>query len=95
MRMKKLLTFLTLLTLFFTTGWAETVTLAYSGSTTTNMTGGNDAALLGLDAESWSVVGDKGKSQNYPGLNKSGYIAVYYHSDGSNKITVSSLKTRL
>ena len=94
MRMKRLLTFLTLLTLFFTTGWAETVTLAYSGSTTTNMTGGNDAALLGLDAESWSVVGDKGKSQYYPGLNKSGYIALYYNSDGSNKITVSSLKNK-
>ena len=32
MRMKKLLTFLTLLTLFFTTAWAETVTLSWAGN---------------------------------------------------------------
>ncbi len=71
--------------------WAEEVTLKYSAGTTTNMTGGNDAVTLGLDASSWSVVGEKGKSNNFPGLNKSNYIALYYHAEGSNTLTVSSL----
>lgn len=68
----------------------ETVTLAYSTETTTNMTGNNDAATLGLDAASWSVIASKGKSSNYPGLNKSKYIALYYNANGSNTITVSN-----
>ena len=69
----------------------EEVTLQYSGSSTTNMTGNNDAATLGLDASKWSVVGAKGGHTLYPGLNKSKYIALYYHDDGNNYITVSSL----
>ena len=75
-------------------GWGQTrsdVTLQYTGSTTTNMTGNNDATILGLDATAWSVVGAKGGSNNFPGLNKSHYIALYYASSGSNTITVSNL----
>ena len=71
--------------------WGETVTLKYSGTTTTNMTGDNDAATLGLDDAKWSVIGNKGDNQNYPGLNKSGYIAIYYHEKESNTLTVTSL----
>lgn len=55
------------------------------------MTGGNDAAKLGLIESDWSVVGDKGGNSNYPGLNKAGDIRLYYHADGSNTLTVSSL----
>ena len=76
------------------TGWGQTnssVTMAYSGSTTTNMTGNNDAALVGLDATDWSVVGAKGANSNFPGLNKAGDIRLYYHQDGSNTITVTAL----
>lgn len=70
--------------------WGDEVTLSYSGSTT-NMTGDNDAATLGLNAAEWSVVGSKGGHNLFPGLNKSGYIALYYNASGSNSMTVSTL----
>lgn len=72
-------------------GTPQVVTIAYSGSTTSNMTGNNDAATVGLDATKWSVVGAKGGNANFPGLNKSGYIAIYYNATASNTLTVSSL----
>lgn len=71
---------------------ADEVTMAYSGSTTTNMTGNNDAALVGLDATKWSVVGAKGAATNFPGLNAAGDFRLYWHKDGSNTITVESLE---
>ena len=71
----------------------QVVTMQYSGSTTTNMTGGNDAATVGLDADKWSVVGAKGGNSNYPGLNKAGDIRLYWTSGNSNTITVTSLET--
>ena len=71
--------------------WATTVDLAYTGSTTINMTGENDAALVGLDASAWSVVGNKAGNNLYPGLNKDGSIRLYFHEDGNSIITVSSL----
>ncbi len=71
--------------------WGETVTLQYTTNSTTNMTGDNDAATVGLSATDWSVVGSKGANSNFPGLNKAGQIRLYYHKDGSNYITVSSL----
>lgn len=77
--------------LLCTSAWAETVTLAYTGSTTTNMTGENDAALLGLNADSWSVIGANGSHSNKPGLNKAGEIRLYGHENGGNTMTVSSL----
>ena len=69
---------------------ADQVTMAYSAGSTTNMTGGNDAATVGLDASEWSVVAAKGGNSNFPGLNKSNYIALYYHASGSNTITVTN-----
>lgn len=69
----------------------QNVTLKYSGTTTTNMTGNNDAATLGLNAAEWSVIGAKGSSNNFPGLNKDGDIRLYWNANGSNTITVSSL----
>ena len=71
--------------------WGGEVTISYSGSSTTNMTGNNDAATVGLNATSWSVIGAKGGNSNFPGLNKSGYIAVYYNATASNTITVTNL----
>ena len=67
------------------------VVMKYTGTTTTNMTGENDAATLGLDAEKWSVIGAKGGNTNMPGLNKEGTIRLYYAANGSNTITVKSL----
>ena len=72
--------------LFLNVGIAmgETATLAYTGETTTNMTGNNDAALVGLDASQWTVVGDKGSTSNNVGLNKAGNIRLYAHKDSGN-----------
>ena len=67
----------------------QEVTLKYSGTTTTNMTGNNDAATVGLDATKWSVVGDKGTNTNLPGLNKAPDIRVYK----GNTITVTALES--
>ena len=72
---------------------ADDVTLKYSGSTTGNMKadGSNEAASVGLDENTWSVVADKGAASNAPGLNKAGDIRLYWHTDGGNTITVKSL----
>ncbi len=83
--------FLSVLVMLCGSVFADQVTMKYSGSTTTNMTGENDAALLGLDANEWSVVGAKGAASNFPGLNKAGDFRLYYHANGSNTITVKSL----
>ena len=62
----------------------ETATLAYTTATTTNMTGNNDATTLGLDAAIFSVVGNKGGTNNNCGLNKSGQIRLYGSSSNGN-----------
>lgn len=85
------LTLLSLLTLLCSTVSAKEVTMAYTGTTTTNMTGENDAALMGLDATAWSVIGDKGANSNLPGLNKAGDMRLYWSADGGNTVTVESL----
>ena len=82
-----------LLAMVFGNVMAEEATLKYSGTETTNMKadGSNEAATVGLDENAWSVVAAKGAASNAPGLNKAGDIRLYYHKDGSNTITVSSL----
>ena len=82
-----------LMAMVFGNVMADEVTLKYSGSTTTNMKadGSNEAASVGLDENEWSVVADKGKASNAPGLNKAGDIRLYWNADGSNTITVKSL----
>ena len=62
----------------------ETATLKYSTATTTNMTGNNDASKLGLDATIFSVVGNKGGTNNNCGLNKAGQIRLYGSSSNGN-----------
>ncbi len=70
--------------------WGESVIMSYSGSTT-NMTGNNDAATVGLNASEWSVIGAKGGQNNYPGLNKDGTIRLYASSGNGASFTVTSL----
>ena len=99
--MKRKITFLIaaavmLLTMMASTGtmWGQTrdaVTMQYPGGTTTNMTGGNDAATVGLDASNWSVIGYKGGQNNYPGLNKDGTIRLYASSGNGAYIVVESI----
>lgn len=90
--MKKLFTLFTMMLVFAANVAAESVTLQYSGTQTTNMTGENDAAIVGLDANKWSVVGEKGGGINFPGLNKDGDFRLYYHANGGSIITVTSLE---
>lgn len=72
--------------------WADQVTMTYSGSETSNLTAGaNAAATLGLDATQWSVIADAGKANNNVGINKAGDFRLYYNAGGSNTLTVSSL----
>lgn len=67
--------------------------MQYSGSTTANMVGdgANNAATVGLDADLFTVLADKGANQNLPGLNKAGDIRLYADksSGNGNTITVS------
>ena len=90
--MKKFtLLFSAMLFLLVGTAKGETVTLSYAGVTTTNMTGNNDAALVGLDASQWSVIGEKGSTNNNVGLNRDGNIRLYADkaSGNGNIMTVS------
>ncbi len=67
-----------------------TATLAYTDTTTTtNMTGNNDAKTVGLDESVFSVIADKGGSNLYCGLNKAGQIRLYQNANGGNSFTVT------
>lgn len=64
---------------------AATATMQYKGTTTTNMAAGaNNAATVGLDADLFNVVSDKGSASNHIGLNKAGTIRLYAHKDSGN-----------
>lgn len=69
-------------------GAAEVVTqkatMSYTASSTGNMTGSNDAATLGLDATLFTVIGNKGGTNNNCGLNKAGQIRLYGSSSNGN-----------
>lgn len=73
--------------------FAGEVKMCYSGTTTTNMTEGNNAAIFGLDDSKWSVIASKGNTSYLPGLNKSGDFRLYGNADGGNTITVSVIGT--
>ena len=79
---------------------AEPVTVTMANTITdvqsTNMTGGNDAELVGLDSSIFSVVADKGSYGGYPVLYYRSTLAapsqirMYNHSSANgNSITVS------
>ena len=99
MLMNKILrySFVALLAMVFGNVLADEVTMKYSGSTTENMLadGSNEAATVGLSDSEWSVIASKGAASNAPGLNKAGDIRLYWHADGGNTITVSSLTNTL
>ena len=91
--MNKILRFLfvVLMATFIGSASADEITMKYTGTATSNMTGNNDAAQFGLDANAWSVVGSKGGANNFPGLNQAGDLRLYYHANGGNTVTVTSL----
>lgn len=91
--MKKIFTLTLLAILGMSSAVADEVTMKYAGSETLNMKadGSNEAETFGLDASAWSVTADKGASNNAPGLNKAGDFRLYWHANGGNTITVSSL----
>ncbi len=72
---------------------ASEAIMQYTGGVTTNMVGdgANNAATVGLDADLFTVLADKGDNQNLPGLNKANDIRLYAdkNSGNGNTITVS------
>ena len=72
---------------------ASEAIMQYTGGVTTNMVGdgANNAATVGLDADLFTVLADKGSNQNLPGLNKANDIRLYAdkNSGNGNIITVS------
>lgn len=76
--------------MFAATGLAANVTLSYSGSTASNMTGGNDAELVGLDANVFKVVGATGGTDHFPALTTDNEIILDWASDGGNELTVTT-----
>ena len=67
--------------------------MQYTDGVTTNMVGdgGNNATTVGLDADLFTVIADKGANQNLPGLNKNNDIRLYAdkNTGNGNIITVS------
>ncbi len=64
--------------------FAETATMKYTGTTTSNMTDGNNAAVVNLDEALFTVTADKGGNTNMPGLNKAGDFRLYANKDDGN-----------
>jgi hypothetical protein len=70
---------------------AETAVISHSETTTTNMTGNNDADLYGLADKPFSLVSDKGGGNNHVGVNKDGTFRLYYLAGGKGVILSVSL----
>ena len=86
MRMKKLLTFLTLLTLFFTTAGAETVTYSMGKGQPGNWTGGSSGAASITTSDEFTI------SFGNANVTKDGYIgwnAGATYSSQPNRMTIS------
>ena len=67
----------------------ETIVLRHNSSTTTNMTGGNDAnKFFGLDDSVWTITSDKNGNNNHVGLNKDGSLRLY--GNPTNILTISA-----
>ena len=67
------------------------VTLKHSETSTTNMTGENDAARLGLDATVFTVISTK-TGNNHVGLNKDGSMRMYKKGSCEMKISIAEGK---
>ncbi len=70
---------------------AETAVISHSVTTSTNMTGNNDADLYGLADKPFSLVSDKGGGNNHVGVNKDGTFRLYYLAGGKGVILSVSL----
>ncbi|MCR3906135.1 MAG: lamin tail domain-containing protein [Tenericutes bacterium] len=69
-----------------------TVVAAYTGDTTTNMTAGNNATLIGLDETIFTVTStERVNSPLHVGLNSSGQIRLYGSSDTEGNILTIAL----
>ena len=90
--MKKFFSFLAAV-LFAGSMMASEAIMQYTGGVTANMVGdgANNAATVGLDADLFTVLADKGANQNLPGLNKANDIRLYADktTGNGNTITVS------
>ncbi len=90
--MRKIFSLLTAI-LFAGSMMASEAIMQYTGGVTTNMVGdgANNAATVGLDADLFTVLADKGGNQNLPGLNKANDIRLYAdkNTGNGNIITVS------
>ena len=62
---------------------------AYTQTTTTNMTDGNNAAIIGLDEDVFEVKSIKGSQNNHIGLNKAGEIRLYANASDQNGSSLS------
>lgn len=62
----------------------HTAVASYSGGSTTNMTDGNNAALIGLDENIFTVTAHKQSASNNVGLNKAGQIRFYANSQSGD-----------
>jgi hypothetical protein len=71
----------------------KTAVVSYTGSSTGNMDGTNQASLFGLDATKFSIVGTKNDSNNNIGLNKDGTFRLYQAAENKIpcKITITGL----
>ena len=75
----------------------QEATLEYKDSTkTTNMGAGNNAEIVNLDADLFTVTADKGSNSNYPGLNKALDVRIYKGNSMTIEIasgyTIKSIK---
>ena len=90
--MKKIFSLLAAV-LFAGSMMAAEAIMQYTGGVTTNMVGdaANNAATVGLDADLFTVLADKGAASNLPGLNKANDIRLYAEKNtgNGNTITVS------
>ena len=68
----------------------DLVVLHYEGKSSGNMTDGNNAELVSLNPETWTVTATKGYASAMPGVNADGSIRLYFNSAGSNSITVTN-----
>lgn len=72
--------------------FADQATMKYTGTTTVNMVvDANNAEVVGLNADLFTVTADKGGNSNAPGLNKAGDMRLYAdkNTGNGNKITVA------
>ena len=70
-------------------GEVKTVTLSYTGTSSTNLSEGlNDAGIVNLDSSIFSIYANKNGNASNVGLNKNGTIRLYASSGNGNTLVV-------